>query len=293
MNRHQTVNPQRTNAILYPLAAYTLWGLLPLYWKELKILPADHILAHRILWSFLFLSVILSLTGQWKELKPIFKKPRTLAAVGLASLLISLNWYIYIWAVNSNHIVEASLGYYINPILTIALGTIVLHESMDKWQKTALALAFSGVLILTWQVGKPPWVALSLASTFALYGLAKKMSSLNPLTGLSAETLFIAPVALIYLLNDGNQTVQYATLPSYTWILILFTGVATSIPLLLFAHGAKKVSFITLGFVQYLSPSLSLLLGVFLYHEPFTKMHAWSFGLIWMAILLYSLTRRR
>jgi chloramphenicol-sensitive protein RarD len=281
-----------SSGVIYPIAAYSLWGILPVYWKAMKQLPAGDILAHRIFWSFVFLAVIISLMRRWGEFKSAFSSVRSVMAVGLASVLISLNWLIYIWAVNSNHIVEASLGYYINPLITFMLGAIVLREKSDYWQVAAIVLAFVGVGYLTFQFGQIPWVALSLAVSFAVYGLVKKMSKLSPLAGLTAETMLVAPLALGFLFFKFEEGSSYSHLSAFMVVMILFTGVVTSVPLLLFAQGAKRVSLTTLGFVQYLSPSISLLIGVFVYNEPFTAAHKVAFGFIWVALAIFSFSRR-
>lgn len=292
------MSPKTTTAygkadILYPIAAYCLWGVLPIYWKVMKQLPAGDILAHRIFWSFIFLAIIISGVKRWSEFRLAFTSLRSILAVTLSAILISTNWLIYIWAVNNNHIVEASLGYYINPLLTILLGVVVLRERGDVWQIVAIVLAFAGVGLLTYQFGKVPWVALTLAVSFAVYGLVKKLSKLSPLTGLAAETMIVAPLALGYLyLQVSGTTAVYENLSYGMIVMILLTGVVTSVPLLLFAQGAKRVSLTTLGFVQYLSPSLSLAIGIFMYKEPFTLAYQISFGLIWVALAIYSLTRK-
>jgi chloramphenicol-sensitive protein RarD len=282
---------ERSN-IIYPIAAYSLWGVLPIYWKVMKQLPSGDILAHRIFWSFLFLAVVISYMRRWSELRQAFSSAKSLLTVSVAALLISANWLIYIWAVNNNHIVEASLGYYINPLLTIFLGVVVLHERSDVWQIVALLLALAGVGLLTYQFGQVPWVAISLAVSFALYSLVKKLTKLSPLTGLAAETMMVAPLALVYLyMQVTGATTTYASLNYGMVVMILLTGVVTSVPLLLFAQGAKRVSLTTLGFVQYLSPSLSLIIGIFIYKEPFTLAYQVSFGLIWIALAIYSFSR--
>jgi len=279
--------------VFYTLAAYSLWGILPIYWKAMKQIPAGEILAHRIFWSFLLLIGVVILTKKWKEFKLAFSSFKGVLGVILGSVLISVNWLIYIWSVNNNHIVEASLGYYINPLFTILLGIVVLRERPDIWQIIALAIASVGVIFVALQYKEIPWVALSLAFSFGLYGLVKKLSKLSSLTGLAAETLMVAPMAfgfLFFKVNDGSGT--YASLPIVVILLILFSGLATSIPLLLFAQGAKRVSLATLGFLQYLSPSISLVLGVFLYNEPFTQVDKISFGCIWIALAIYSFSRK-
>ncbi len=282
-----------SSGVLYAIGAYGIWGILPIYWKAMKQIPAGDILAHRIFWSFLFLAAIISGLRKWDEFRHAFTSVRSILAVSLASILISTNWLVYIWAVNSNHIVEASLGYYINPLLTIMLGMIVLRERADFWQFVSIALAFVGVGFLTYQYGRVPWVALTLAVSFAVYGLVKKLSKLSSLTGLAAETMMVAPLALGFLIFQiSTQAVAYVDISLWMVAMIIFTGVVTSVPLLLFAQGAKRVSLSTLGFVQYLSPSLSLLIGIFIYKEKFTHIDLISFSCIWVALAIFSLTRK-
>ena len=281
------------SGVLYAIGAYGIWGILPIYWKAMKQIPAGDILAHRIFWSFLFLAAIISGLRKWDEFRHAFTSVRSILAVSLASILISTNWLVYIWAVNSNHIVEASLGYYINPLLTIMLGMIVLRERADFWQFVSIALAFIGVGFLTYQYGRVPWVALTLAVSFAVYGLVKKLSKLSSLTGLAAETMMVAPLALGFLIFQiSTQAVAYVDISLFMVAMIILTGVVTSVPLLLFAQGAKRVSLSTLGFVQYLSPSLSLLIGIFIYKEKFTHIYLISFSCIWVALAIFSLTRK-
>lgn len=288
------VTEKKSNSgVFYALAAYGIWGILPIYWKAMKQIPAGDILAHRIFWSFLFLAAIISGLRKWGEFRQAFTSVRSILAVSLASILISTNWLVYIWAVNSNHIVEASLGYYINPLLTIMLGMIVLRERADFWQFVSIALAFVGVGFLTYQYGRVPWVALTLAVSFAVYGLVKKLSKLSSLTGLAAETMMVAPLALGFLIFQiSTQAVAYVDISFWMVAMIILTGVVTSVPLLLFAQGAKRVSLSTLGFVQYLSPSLSLLIGIFIYKEKFTLIDLISFGCIWVALAIFSFTRK-
>ncbi len=288
-----TAEKKSNSGVLYAIGAYGIWGILPIYWKAMKQIPAGDILAHRIFWSFLFLAAIISGLRKWDEFRHAFTSVRSILAVSLASILISTNWLVYIWAVNSNHIVEASLGYYINPLLTIMLGMIVLRERADFWQFVSIALAFVGVGFLTYQYGRVPWVALTLAVSFAVYGLVKKLSKLSSLTGLAAETMMVAPLALGFLIFQiSTQAVAYVDISLWMVAMIILTGVVTSVPLLLFAQGAKRVSLSTLGFVQYLSPSLSLLIGIFIYKEKFTHIDLISFSCIWVALAIFSLTRK-
>ena len=223
---------------------------------------------------------------------PLFKR-FYVRAIAAAAILISINWLVFIWAVNNNHIVESSMGYYINPLLTILLGTVVLKEKRDRWQTLSIVLAFTGVAYFTYQFGSLPWVAITLAVSFALYGLVKKMSPLNSLVGLTAETIMVAPFAVLYLIYQGSTSTTYESISISTIVLILLSGVVTSIPLLLFAKGAKRVSLTTLGFVQYITPTISLLIGVFVYGETFTLAHRICFVLIWISLLIYSTTRKK
>ena len=284
---------QTNKGIFYPLAAYLLWGLLTIYWKQLSIIPAWDILAHRIFWSFLFLAAILTFNHRWGEFKVAFSSKRSIITIAAAAILISINWLVFIWAVNNNHIVESSMGYYINPLLTILLGTVVLKEKRDRWQTLSIVLAFTGVAYFTYQFGSLPWVAITLAVSFALYGLVKKMSPLNSLVGLTAETIMVAPFAVLYLIYQGSTSTTYESISISTIVLILLSGLVTSIPLLLFAKGAKRVSLTTLGFVQYITPTISLLIGVFVYGETFTLAHRICFVLIWISLLIYSTTRKK
>lgn len=280
------------DGIFYALAAYTAWGLLPVYWKSIHAVPAQEILAHRILWSFAFVAILLVFKKQWGRAKEIIKDKSKVFGLILSALLVTSNWFIYIWAVNSNNVVEASLGYYINPLLTVLLGILVLRERMDKWQIVSLLLAAVGVIILTIEYGKIPWIALGLASTFALYGLAKRLVKVDSLLGLALETLVVVPVSLTYISMiqiRGEGVLGHSS--NFTILLLMGTGIVTAIPLLCFAQAAKKVPFSTIGFIQYVSPSLSLLLGIFIYHEEFTPVHALSFGTIWVALGIYSVSR--
>jgi len=283
----------KSRGILYAISAYALWGVLPLYWKALQQVPAGEILANRILWSFVFVSLLLLFNGGWRDLKQVFANRRNLVAVFLGSFLISANWLTYIWAVNNDKIVEASLGYYINPLFTIFLGLVVLKERIDRWQVAALLLALVGVMVMTIQYGQLPWVSLLLALTFGLYGLVKKQSTLKPITGLALETLIVTPLALGYLVYlNATENGSFGTASPEITLLLILSGIVTATPLLLFAQGAKRVSLSTLGFIQYLSPSISLLLGVFLFKEPFTWVEFVSFGFIWLGLGLYSFSRK-
>ena len=279
------------SGITYSLAAFIVWGVLPLYWKALKVVPAGEILAHRIIWSFLFVSVIVTVTKRWNGFKEVLKSRSKRVAVIVSAVIISANWFIYIWAVNNNHIVETSLGYYISPLLSIVLGVVVLKEKLTKWQAIAVIFATIGVGIITMEYGRIPWIAITLALTFGVYGLVKKLVNVDSIIALTLETVIVAPIALIYL---GNKEVQgtgifFAASPDIT-LLLVFSGVATATPLLWFALGAQKIPLSTIGFIQYLAPTIALAIGVLIFKESFTAIHGVSFGLIWFALTIYSVS---
>lgn len=292
MNDKTKTDKNKIIGIWYAIAAFTAWGFLPLYWKLLKRMPAAEILSHRIFWSFVLVTVILIINKRWSNIRQVLSDRRKRFSLLLSSLLISANWFIYIWAVNDNHIVEASLGYYINPLLTIFLGMLVLKERLTFWQLISLFLALAGVLVVTLEYGQVPWIALSLALTFALYGLVKKIANLDSMTGLAVETGFVVPIALSYLIYKQIQgTASFGTAPTYITLLIIGSGIATALPLIWFAHGATRVPLSTVGFIQYLAPTISLIIGLAIFHEPFTKPYLLSFALIWSALILYSLSQ--
>ncbi|MCX7921114.1 MAG: EamA family transporter RarD [Clostridia bacterium] len=280
--------------VLYGALAFTIWGFLPLYWKLLKEIPPDEILAHRVFWSFIFVVAILAFTGGWSNLIGILRDRKSMGLVILCSIFIAINWFAYIWAVNSNHIVECSMGYYINPLMSVLLGMSVLKEKLNIYQYAALLLAAAGVLIITVQYGRIPWVSLILAVSFALYGLVKKLLKVNSTVGLALETAVIMPAAVIFLVFkqvQGTGALSSVSVP--TILLLLLSGIATATPLLLFAKGANRVELATIGFLQYISPTISLMLGVFVYKEHFSKIHLISFGLIWAGLVVYSLSKTR
>lgn len=288
-----TTNEQSTG-IFFAAFSYILWGFLPLYWKALQHVPAWELLAHRIVWSLVFMLVILLVMKKFStiptELKDLFSNKKRALGITLASICITLNWGLYIWAVNTNNIVEASLGYYINPLVSILLGIIVLKEKLSLWQTISICIAGLGVLILTVNFGSFPWIAIILAVSFGFYGLLKKMVQLGAVMGLTIETLLLAPCALLFL--SMVQTGENAAfgMDVLTTLLLIGAGVATAVPLLLFASGAKRIPLSMVGLLQYLAPTISLILGVFLYNEPFTKIHLIAFMCIWAALTIYTLT---
>lgn len=278
--------------IIYAAGAFVVWGILPIYWKLLNQVSAGEIFAHRIIWSFVFVFGILiyqKRLGLVKEM--IFSKHYFIRNL-ISALFISANWFIYIWAVNSNNIVEASMGYYINPLILILLGMVVFKEKLGFWKTISVISAAIGVLIMTIQYGKVPWIALGLALSFALYGLMKKMVNIDSIIGLAIETLMITPICLIYIIfKESSGSGALSILPFSKVLLLLCSGVATATPLIWFAKGAKRIPLNMLGFFQYIAPTISLFLGVFLYKEQFTRVHLFSFGFIWIGITIYSLSQ--
>nr|WP_077617406.1 EamA family transporter RarD [Bacillus sinesaloumensis] len=284
--------------ILYTAIAYIAWGVLPLYWKLIDSIPAVEILAHRIVWSLVFVLLIILISNKGKQLvtslKEIFKNKIKLVGIIASSILITINWATYIWAVNTDHIIDASLGYYINPLVSVLLGIIVLKERLLFWQGISFGLAGIGVLILTFQYGSFPWVAFTLALSFGFYGLTKKLAKLDSLIGLAMETMVVAPIALIYLGFLHNSGVGSFSGASFdVKLLLMGAGVATALPLLWFASGANRIPLSVVGILQYIAPTISLLLGVFLYQEHFTKVHLVTFICIWAALLIYSFSKTK
>ena len=274
--------------VAYALGAYTLWGLFPLYFKLLHQVPALQILAHRMVWSLLLVFLILLVLKRWAWMRLLREQPAVLARFTGSALLLACNWGTYIWAVNHDHVVEASLGYYINPLLNVALGTFILHERLRPAQWLAVGIAALGVGWMTTEVGHVPWIALVLAFSFAGYSLLRKTAPLGSLEGLAVETAVLFPLALAYLAWEGAQGANVFASSDWSlrWLLIA-AGPVTTIPLLLFAAGARRIPFSLLGILQYLTPTVLLILGVWLYHEPFGANRAIGFGLVWAGIGLY------
>ena len=273
----------------FALAAYTLWGVLPAYWKALPEVAPAEILAHRVVWSLLFTLGILVALGRFEEVRAVLRHPRHRLVLFATSVLIALNWGIFIWAVSVGRLVEASFGYYLNPLVNVALGVVLLGERMRRPQQLAIAVAALGVLTLGFGSGAAPWLPLSLAASFGLYGLLRKLTPVSSIAGLTIETALLAPLSLAYLVVLGytGEGHLHASL-TQTSLLLVFAGVVTSLPLIWFASAAKRLSFSTLGLFQYLSPTLSFGLAVAVYGEPFTRIHAFAFGCIWTAIAVYT-----
>ena len=283
--------------VAYAAGAYILWGLLPLYWKALHDVPSSQIVAHRLVWSLVFVGLVLTARRNWGWLGKAIRQPRVLLIFALSGTLLTVNWLVYIWGVNAGFIVETSLGYFINPLVNVLLGYVFLKERLRPMQWGALAVALAGVLYLTFSYGAFPWIALTLAFSFGLYGLIRKTAALNSAEGLFVETAVLFLPALGFLLfHELRGTGALGHVDGLTTLLLIGAGAATSIPLILFASGARRVTLTTMGLLQYIAPTMQFLIGVLIFGEPFGMGRVVGFGLIWLALVLYtaeSLMNRR
>ncbi|HNZ01250.1 MAG TPA: EamA family transporter RarD [Anaerolineaceae bacterium] len=288
----------KNKGVLFALAAYILWGFFPLYFKAIQQVSALQILAHRIAWGFVFTLAVVLVLRQWKEFRASVFNRRTFLIYAGASVVLGINWFTYVWAVITNHVVESSLGYFINPIVSVLLGVIFLRERLRTFQWVAIAMVTAGVVYLTITFGQLPWISLVLAVTFGFYGLLKKIAPLGALHGITLETavLTIPSLAYLFIVNaNGTGTFGHST-PLLDFLLVL-SGPVTAIPLLLFATGARRIPLTTIGLLQYIAPTLQFLLGVLVFHEPFDQTRLIGFMIIWLALVLFSvenlLARRR
>ncbi|HOU45033.1 MAG TPA: EamA family transporter RarD [Anaerolineaceae bacterium] len=288
----------KNKGVLFALAAYILWGFFPLYFKAIQQVSALQILAHRIAWGFVFTLAVVLVLRQWKEFRASVFNRRTFLIYAGASVVLGINWFTYVWAVITNHVVESSLGYFINPIVSVLLGVIFLRERLRTFQWVAIAMVTAGVVYLTITFGQLPWISLVLAVTFGFYGLLKKIAPLGALHGITLETAVLTIPSLVYLLivnANGTGTFGHST-PLLDFLLVL-SGPVTAIPLLLFATGARRIPLTTIGLLQYIAPTLQFLLGVLVFHEPFDQTRLIGFMIIWLALVLFSvenlLARRR
>lgn len=275
--------------MFYAFASYVLWGIFPLYFKALQDIPPVDIVMHRMLWSFLFLVIVLAFRKQWAWIVPVMRQPRVIAGFTASALLLAANWITYIWACNNDHIVDASLGYFISPLVSVGLGFVFLGERPRFIQWLSIIVATSTVIWLTWQTGHPPWISLALALSFGGYGLLRKTATLGALPGLALETALVLPLTLAYLAFStyhGQNSFMTAS-HSSRWLLAA-AGPITSIPLLLFAAGARRIPLSLLGLLQYITPTIQLLLGVLLYNEQLDGTKLIGFTVIWSALVLYS-----
>lgn len=291
MARVQDVATSRhTLGLTYGLAAYVLWGLFPIYFKATAAVPPLEVLAHRVVWAFAMLLVVAARLGLFPELRAAFRSAATLRLLGASCVLIAVNWLVYIWAVVSGRILEGSLGYYINPLLSVLLGVIVFRERLERPVLAAIAVAAAGVLWLTLHMGRPPWIALCLAFSFGMYGLLRKLAPVGAVTALTVETGFLLPLAVAYLvLARVRGTLALLAGPPGLDLLLVLVGPITAIPLLLFAGAARRLPLSTLGFLQYVSPTIQFLVGVALYREDFSPARGVAFACIWVALAIFAI----
>ena len=275
--------------IAYALGAYIFWGLHPIYWKLLQNVPSFEIVSHRILWSFVFFAVIISFRKEWKAVARKIKESKNKLIIFVPALLIGSNWAMYIWAVNANFIIETSLGYFICPLITVFLGVVFLHESLRRIQWIAVAIAGTGVLIMTFIYGQFPWISLYLAGTWGTYGLLRKKSPLNSVEGLTLETALLSVSAVIYLayLTANNSGSFLIDLP--TSLLLIGSGITSGLPLLVFIVGARMINLSLIGILQYIYPTLIFMVGAFIYGEPLSEAKMIGFMFIWIALIIYTL----
>jgi chloramphenicol-sensitive protein RarD len=277
-------------ALWSALLSFILWGVFPLFWKQLDHISASEILLHRMAWAFVFLLLLQFVRGQLGWVRKVVKQRKILLAYAATSVLLSANWFIFIWAVNNERIVEASLGYFINPLINVLLGLFLLGEKMNRLQTIAVVLAAIGVAIFTWDYGKVPYISFMLAFSFGFYSLLRKQSTMNAIQGLSLETSFLLPAAIIGMVYLGLQ--NSAAFLQGDWqsdALLMLGGVVTALPLLLFVYGAQRIPLSTVGILQYLAPTLQFLIGVLVYHEDFSNIRLFGFMFIWAGLIIFTL----
>lgn len=273
--------------ILYGIGAYIFWGFFPIYWKFLHHVPAIQLIGHRIIWSFLLLALFIAASKQWSDFRGMITM-KVLRIYTIAAILIGINWFLYVWAVNHEFIVETSLGYFINPLISVLLGVIILKERLRTAQWVPVILAALGVAYLTYVYGRLPYIALSLAFSFGLYGLVKKLSPLGSLFGLTVETGILFIPALGYLIFvEANNTAAFLHTGTGSDLLMIGAGIVTTVPLLMFASAARSIPLWVVGLLQYIAPTLQFLIGVFMYKEPFSQNQLIGFGIVWVALIIF------
>ena len=270
-------------------AAFAAWGLFPLYFKSLQGVPAPQVIAHRVVWSCLILLGCIALRGELKEVRVALADRRVVLRLALSATFVSVNWLVYVWAVMNGHVVDASLGYFINPLVNVLLGIALLAERLNRAQWTAVALASAGVAYLTFVAGHLPWISLTLAFSFSSYGLIRKVVHVEALPGLAVETLLLVPCASAYLLwCEASGSGAFGHSPPGIDALLIASGPLTAITLFLFAYGTRRIPYSTVGLLQYIAPTLQLACAVFVFREPFARTHALGFALIWTALIIYA-----
>ena len=287
------MNHARRTGMMAALSTYLIWGVLPLYWNLLARAEANEILAHRIIWSFVFMVVVLMVTKRWQSFKEdcraLWQDKKRAAILLLAAFTISLNWLTYIWAVNHGHVIDTSIGYYINPLMSVLFGIVFFRERISGLKKISLLLAAIGIVLMTYQLGKLPWVAVALAVSFSVYGALKKQLHLNPFSSITLDTLLMVPFAVphirILMISPANH---FSLATPDLALYLMGTGVVTAVPLVLFSYGANLLPLNVLGFFQYISPTIGLLLGIFFFHETFGMAQISALGFVWVAIVLFT-----
>ncbi len=270
--------------VIYGIIAYGCWGLIPLYFKLVSAVAPLEVLAQRVVWSFVFLALVVSLLGRWTQVRNAMRSGRVVLTLAASTLLLALNWFTYIYAVSTNQVVEASLGYFLNPLVNVLIGVTILKERLRPGQLASIVLAAIGVALLG-----VPLIAVSLAITFAFYGLLRKIAAVDGLLGLAIETILLLPLALAYIaLIEMKGSAAFVFVDPRTCIKLMASGVVTAVPLLLFTAAARRLRFSTLGFLQYLAPTIQFLLAVLLFNEPLSSEKLMAFGFIWTAVGLYS-----
>ncbi len=284
-----TEDASRTrNGLLFGVGAYLIWGVLPIYFRALGHTLPTELVAHRIVWSILFLVVIVTLLRQWPSILAAMKSPRAMLMLSTTALLIACNWLVFIWAVDNGHVLEASLGYYLNPLVNVLIGVILLKEPLSRAQLAAVALAAVGVAVLALGSGHGIWISMTLAASFAIYGFIRKIAPVESLQGLSIETALLAPIALAWILwLESTGQGSFTATPTTTWLLVL-AGPITATPLLLFAAAARRLPYSTLGFLQYIAPTMQFLTAVLLFGEHLSRSHLICFGAIWTALVIFA-----
>ena len=280
--------------LLYGVGAFGLWGVIPLFFKQLMFLSPLELLAHRVLWSLVFLTLVLCVTRSWKPIVEVYRQKAVLRMLMCSTLFIAGNWFTYLYAVWSEQILQASLGYFIAPLANVLLGFTLLGERLRPWQMVAIVLAGSGVLYMGWHGGLMPWIALTVATTFSCYGLVRKLAPVESLVGLFWETLLLAPLGLLYVVYvtaSGQSGMTAQGVSGWAWV--ASSGVVTAIPLLFFSGAARRLRLATIGVMQFSSPTIQFLIAVWVYHEPFTQVQFYSFVCIWLAVAIYAVDSLR
>lgn len=274
--------------MLFAVAAYTMWGFAPLYFKAIDAIPAGEILMHRIIWSALVLVILIVGLRQMGKVKQAISSFKVLRILMLAGVLLAINWLLFIWAVNNNYLLEASLGYYINPLINVFLGRLFLGETLRPLQKVAVGIAAVGVLVLLVNYGSLPWIALSLACSFAFYGLLRKQVAVDSIPGLFIETLMMLPIALVYFFWFAETSLKPSEIGTTVLVLTVCLGIITTAPLLCFTAAARRIKYSTLGFFQYIGPTIMFVLAAWLYNEPLSQARLLTFAFVWSALALFT-----